>query len=190
MASDGVEVEIKIPVSEELFAELKNKLKSIANFKEASDQADDYYIPAHRDFLAEKYPFEWLRIRKKEDKFILTYKHYYPERAEENTHCDEYETKLEDPGQLENIFSALNFKKIVSVNKHRLVYQYKNEFEVVLDIVKELGCFIEVEAIKNFGSIQTTRQKLFEFAKALGINVSRADKRGYPYLMMKKKGLI
>jgi adenylate cyclase class IV len=60
----------------------------------------------------------------------------------------------------------------------------------VLDIVKELGYFMEIEAMKNFGSVEETRKKLFEFAKNLGINVSKPDERGYAFLMAKKKGLV
>ena len=67
---------------------------------------------------------------------------------------------------------------------------HKDEFEIALDKVKDLGLFIEIEAIKDFGSVEKTRRELFEFAKSLGINVKNVDKRGYPYLLMRKRGLI
>jgi len=59
--------------------------------------------------------------------------------------------------------------------------------EISLDIVKKLGYFIEIEAIKEFGSIEKTREKLFEFAKDLEIDLSKIEKRGYPLLLIKKK---
>ena len=63
-------------------------------------------------------------------------------------------------------------------------------FEISLDSVKELGHFIEIEAMKDFGGVEATREKLFEFAKNLGVDTSNLDLRGYPYQLMKKKGLI
>ena len=62
--------------------------------------------------------------------------------------------------------------------------------EIALDKVRELGHFIEIEAKKNFGSIEATREKLFQFAKDLGIDITKTDLRGYPFLLMEKKGLI
>ena len=66
---------------------------------------------------------------------------------------------------------------------------FQDEFEIGLDTVKDLGFFIEIESIKDFGSVEKTRKKIFEFAELLGIDHSR-ELRGYPFLLMKKKGLI
>ena len=183
-----MEIEIKIPISEVLFHELKDKLSP--SFRGNKVQVDDYYTPIHRDFVNREYPFEWLRLRRKGDKSILTYKHFYPEGVEVNTHCDEFETHVEDSLQLEKIFHVLNFKKLVTVENDRSTFVIGDEFEVALDNVKGLGYFIEVEALKNFGSINLAREKLFEFAESLGVDVSNPDKRGYPYLMLKRNGLI
>lgn len=190
MANDNVEIEIKIPLDEDTFFKVKEEIKEIAKFEKSSYQIDDYFTPAHRNFVGPKFPFEWLRIRKRSNKVILTYKHYYPENAEITTYCDEFETEIKDKEQLEKIFSALDFKKLVTVEKEREVYVYNNEFEISLDIVKNLGYFIEIESMKDFGSVGTTRKKLSEWAKTLGIDISKTDKRGYPFLIMKKKGLI
>jgi adenylate cyclase class 2 len=190
MVNNNIEIEIKIPLDEDIFFKVKEKLQKIAKFVKKSKQIDEYFTPAHRDFVEPKFPFEWLSIRKRGNKIILNYKHYYPENVEVTTHCDEFETEIKDPEQLEKIFSVLDFKKLVTVEKERETYICNDEFEIVLDKVKDLGFFIEIEAIKDFGSIENTREKLFEFAKNLGIDVSKTDKRGYPYLLMKKKGLI
>jgi len=190
MANDNIEIEIKIPLDEDTFFKVKEEVKEIAKFEKSSYQIDDYFTPAHRNFVESQFPFEWLRIRKRSNKVILTYKHYYPENAEITTYCDEFETEIKNKEQLEKIFSALDFKKLVTVEKEREVYVYNNEFEISLDIVKDLGYFIEIESMKDFGSVDTTRKKLSEWAKTLGIDISKTDKRGYPFLIMKKKGLI
>lgn len=190
MANDDVEVEIKVPLDGKEFSDAKEKLKSIAKYAESSSQADTYFSPAHRNFVEPEFPFEWLSIRKRGNKSFLNYKHFYPENAEAKTHCDEFETELGKSEQLEKLFSAINLQKLVTVEKERETYRFKDEFEIALDTVKNLGHFIEIEAIKNFGSVGAAREKISEFARNLGIDVSKADKRGYPYLLMKKKGLI
>lgn len=190
MTHNNQEIEIKIPLGKKQFLSVRRKIKKIAKFIKKTSQEDTYYTPAHKNFVKPKYPFEWLSIRKRGDNIELNYKHYYPEHAETHTHCDEYETKLGHEDQVEKIFKALNIKKLVTVNKIRETYNYKNELEIALDQVRELGYFIEIESLKSFGYIQKTRERLFDFAKSLKIDIKIMDKRGYPYLLINKKGLM
>lgn len=190
MAKNDIEVEIKILLEEDSFLKVKEQMKKTAKFVKNSHQVDEYFTPAHRNFIEQKFPFEWLSIRKRGDKTILSYKHYYPEDADIKTHCDEFETEINNPDKIEKIFSALNLKKLVKVEKEREVYIHNDEFEIALDVVSELGNFIEIESMKDFGGVEATREKLFEFAANLGLDVSKADKRGYPFLLMRKKGLM
>ena len=190
MAHNDVEVEVKMPVDEKTFLGVKNKLSKIAKFVRKIGQEDTYFTPIHRNFVEPKYPFEWLSIRKRGDKVIINYKHFHPENVEVTTHCDEFETEVNSNDKLEKIFSALNLTKLVTVKKEREVYVYKDEFEIALDDVKELGNFIEIEALKHDGSVEAVRKRLLEFAEELGIDTSKEDMCGYPCLLMKKKGLI
>jgi len=190
MTKDDIEIEIKVPIDKILFSSIKTKVKELAIFKGSSKQIDVYYTPIHRNFIEPEYPFEWLSIRNRDNKTILNYKHFYPENVKSTTHCDEFEVSIENLEQLQKTFEALNFKKLITVNKEREVYVYKDEFEIGLDNVEELGHFIEIETIKDFGSVELARQELFEFAKKLGVDTSRTDKRGYPYLLLEKKGLM
>jgi len=187
------EIEIRLKLDKKSFLDLRRRVRKIARLKKKSREIDDYFTPFHRNFVKSKYPFEWLRIGKRGNQNLITYKHFYPEYADYHTHCDEFETKIDNADSLKKIFSALNFKKLITVDKKREVYNYKNEFEISLDEVKNLGYFLEVEAKKDFGGVKKTRKKIFEFAKKLGLDLSKEDKeisRGYPYLLMKKKGLI
>lgn len=45
--------------------------------KSSSHQVDEYFTPAHRDFLKPKNPNEWLRIRNQDDTFSVTYKNLH-----------------------------------------------------------------------------------------------------------------
>lgn len=76
------------------------------------------------------------------------------------------------------------------MEKERQIYVFENKFETALDKVKELGHFIEIEAIKNLGSVEKTREELHEFAERLGIDPSNEDHKGYPRKLMLKKGLL
>ncbi|MBT3406162.1 class IV adenylate cyclase [Candidatus Woesearchaeota archaeon] len=190
MASDNIEVEIKIPVSEMFFSSVKAVLKQKAKFAGVSNQTDEYFTLSNRDFVEPDYPFEWLSIRKRGNKAILNYKHFHPENVEITTHCDEYESEVANPEMIKKMFSELNIKSLIVVNKKRETYVFNDEFEIALDEVAELGFFVEIEALKDFGGVSLTRQKLEEFAKQLGIDHIDTDKRGYPYLLLEKKGLI
>ena len=186
MAHNNIEVEIKIQLDKTSFYKLKDKVAKVAKFEGQSQQKDDYYSPQHRDFTAPKLPFEWLSIRSRAGKTILNYKHHYPENSENRTHCDEFETEIKNPTSLKKIFRVLNFRPLVTVEKERETYNYNGEFEILLDTVKDLGYFVEIEAIKDFGGVERTREKIFELAKFLGIDASKSNKGGYAFLMMKK----
>jgi len=190
MANNNIEIEIKVPVDKSLFLEVKSKLGKIARFEKDVKQKDDYFTPVHRSFTAPEFPYEWLSIRKRDGKCIVNYKHFYPENVEVTAYCDEFETEIGNAGGVEKMFSALNFKKLVSVEKEREVFVFKDMFEIALDNVKGLGYFIEIEAVKDLGSVENARKEIAEFAKTLGVEGSKADKRGYPFLLMEKKGLI
>ncbi len=190
MAHNNKEIEIKISVDRKTFVSAEKRLKKIARFEKLSEQKDEYFTPAHRNFVGRKYPHEWFSLRRRSNKAIVNYKRFYPEGSEIFTHCDEFEAEISNPGHFGRILDSLNMKKLVVVSKKRKTYLYKEDFEIALDYVNDLGYFIEIEALKDFGGVEKTRKKLFEFARQLGIKKIEADKRGYPYLLMEKKGLI
>ena len=190
MAHDNTEVEIKIPVDEKTFAIAREMLVKVATNKGTSRHSDTYFTPSHRNFVELRFPFEWLSIRRRGDNAFLTYKRWHPHNSENQTHCDEFESIIGNPEQLGRVLSALNFRELVTVEKTREVFIYNNELEIALDVVKGLGRFIEIESLKDFGGVEETRKKLIDFSARIGIPNPRMDKRGYPYELMKKRGLI
>jgi adenylate cyclase class 2 len=189
MAFDNIEIELKFRVTESLFSWIHEHLKASAVSKAQIRQVDHYFVPSGRDFLKEEYPFEWLSIRERGDRCILNYKHFFPERAEKHSHCNEYECVISDPQKMTKIFEALDITCVVSVDKLRETFELENA-EIVLDRVTNLGAFVEIEATKQHGSIANTRQDLIEIAKRLRLDSPEAmqDFRGYPFLLLAQKG--
>jgi predicted adenylyl cyclase CyaB len=190
MAHDDIEVEIKLQLDKDSYQSVKEKLKALAEQKNTSHQIDEYFTPHHKDFLDYDYPYEWLRIGQRSGKTILNYKHWYPENECPFTHCDEFQTEVSCPERLRKIFKAIDMKPLVTVDKQRETFIYKDELEIVLDTVKDLGHFMEIETIKDFGSIEKAREQLFAFAKLLNLSTDKVVNRGYPYLLMDKLGLL
>ena len=68
----NIEIEIKVKIDD--IEGVRKKVNNLGKLIKSIDQIDDYYIPCHRDFFAEKpHPVEWLRIRSNPDKTIFEY---------------------------------------------------------------------------------------------------------------------
>ncbi|SRR4030042_2416756 len=190
MAQNNIEVEIKTKLTKSKFDEIKKLLHKNSKFIKSSHHVDDYYIPKHRNFLKPKYPYEWLSVRTRNGKTLLNYKCWHPKGKEYTKYCDEFETEIVDKGQLEKILKVLDVKRVISVDKQRLTYTYKNKFEIALDEVKTLGYFIEVEALKHKRDINKTHEELINFAKSLGVKRFINIPGGYAAEILRKKKLL
>ena len=187
MAKNNIEVEIKIPVSKSLFEKAKRSVKKIGKYISYSREIDKYVNAPHRNFLAKNPTEEFLRVRSKKGGDYFTYKHGYWNSKNEHTHSDEFETKVESLKELEKILKVLNFKNILLIDKQREIYKVNSSFEISLDRVKGLGYFIEIESLKGFGNHDKAMEKIYTFAKELGLNPTKRDSKGYVTLMMEKK---
>lgn len=190
MAQDNVEVEVKVKVTKSEFLDIKTKIKKTCKFIKTSHHIDTYYSPIQQSFLKPKYPYEWLSIRQRDKKILLNFKHWYPEGAKHTTHCDEYETEIQNKDQMERILTALSIKKLVTIDKKREVYIYKSKIELAFDEVKGLGYFIEAESLRNTGGVEKTYNELEEFVKSLGIKKVVTIPGGYAAATLRKKGLM
>ncbi|QQS39100.1 class IV adenylate cyclase [Candidatus Woesebacteria bacterium] len=186
MANKDIEIEIKLPLKNALevkkFLNKKGKLVARDIF-----QKDTYFVPIHRNFLDVKFPFEWLRLRESSKGFSLNYKHFYPENVKKTDYCDEYETKIDDVTVMKKILQSLDIKEIVTVEKTRTTWIFEG-VEVVVDKVKNLGDFIELEAKTYFENPRDGKKLLFETLKKLNARVGEEDLRGYPFRILEMKG--
>ncbi len=184
----NIEVEIKVKVND--LEEIKNKVSAIGNLIKSIKQVDEYYIPCHRDFFAQKpHPTEWLRIRTNPDKSIFEYDLSVNKNTDGEQECaEEYETEISNPEELRKILNFLDFKKIITVEKQR-EYWVCGNIEVALDNVKNLGYFVEAEARGDFKSNAEAKTACIKFLEGLGIkDVGRNQiNKGYPVLILENK---
>ena len=184
-----IEVELKFQIMNS--TNVITYLKNVAEFKYESFQHDVYYNPPHRDFLADKTNIsEWLRVRIEKDGAQITYKDWQPRDNPIKTHCVELETIVGSYEQLSRILEALDFKQLVDVKKTRRAWEYLDT-EISLDIVEDLGEYLEVEYKgSKLNDIKAIREHLHTVVREIGAKTGEPDLKGYPFGLLKKKRLI
>jgi adenylate cyclase class 2 len=177
------EVELQIIIKNPI--EVEKKLRKVGKFVGARRQVDKYFVPPYRDFFKKEPPIEYLRVRFEKGKNHLNYSflHFGKDRWLKAT--DEYETFVEKPEIVEEIFKKIGLIPKVTVIKTRKYFDCIN-FEVTLDKVKGLGNFMEIEAKKSFGSIEKTRKACLDFLSKLNIKYEMRAQMGYPRMVYRK----
>jgi adenylate cyclase class 2 len=178
----NIEIELKARLDNP--KQVEAKLKKIARFVRQKRQKDVYYVPKSKDFFAIKKTKEYLRVRYDEGKDQLAY-HVCSYLSEEKQSTKEFEVYVDNPRLTETILKGIGFRRRVVVYKTRRYYSMSG-FEVVLDNVKGLGSFIEVEAKKDFGGIDKTMERCREVLKRLGLEKVKKINKGYPDLILGK----
>lgn len=88
----------------------------------------------------------------------------------------------------------INFKwfknqRGIYLKKERKIFLYKNNIEISLDLVDNLGYFIELE-ILNHENIDKTIKQINEFIEKFSITESMRNYEGYSYLLFNEKNWI
>lgn len=178
-------IEIEIQVQVENIEPLREFLKAQAKLIGTNRQVDEYFTPAHRDFIATRPTAEWLRLRDADGTYSINYKNWHHGANGKSNHCDEYETPVGDIDQLRRIFSAIDIKPIVKVDKTRTVYRHE-DYEISLDTVEGLGDFVEVEFKGGASGDDAKRitDEMLEFLKKHGVGEIRRNYVGYPFQLL------
>lgn len=181
MAFRNKEIEIKVSVEkpEKLVGFLNKNAKHVGRSK----QLDEYFVPAHRNFISAKPIKEWLRLRSEDNAATLNYKNWIYDKRGLSVECKEFESKVSDPQQLKSIFSVLNFRPIVKVDKVRDSWIYK-EYEISVDEVEGLGAFVEIEFRGKSGNSKKTVAQMIDFLKSKKVGKIRRNYQGYPFLLL------
>lgn len=179
MKDKEIEIQVRIQESENL----KSFLEKEADFISENRQEDEYYTPAHRDFIAIKPIEEWLRVRDENGKYSLTYKKWIYENGI-GIYADEYEVEVSNKETAKKILKSIDAKPLITVLKNRRKYLYKN-YEVAFDQVVGLGDFVEIEykGNKEVDPKQTTLE-MINFLKNLNCGKIEINNGGYPMLLL------
>lgn len=182
---NNTEIEIKVKV--ERVDRLLQFLKESGQYKKSSTQVDEYYSPAHRNFVVAEPIKEWLRLRNDDGAYSLNYKNWQYGEDGKAYHCDEYEIVIDSQSKAAHILDSLNFVHLVTVSKKREVYVYKN-YEVALDSVDHLGDFVEVEfkgVVESEPKVVAEEMK--KFIESTGAVILSQDFAGYPIALIRQK---
>lgn len=177
------EIEIKLQIDEEKYYRLTEILKEIGKLSEEKHQIDIYYSPENESFY--NAGDRCLRIRTEGIKSIISYKQIYDENTSKQF-IEEFETSIENSNMMDRILRALKFRSEIIIDKYRIEYLIDARFKVALDKVKNLGCFIEIENINEFETLENRNQALIEFAKELSLDISQRNIEGYSNMMFRK----
>jgi adenylate cyclase class 2 len=179
----NIEVEIQAIIKNPKAAE--RKIRKAGKFVKSREQTDQYFVLPQKNFFAQDPPTEYLRVRHEKDKSHLNYSHLLFGRNGWLRATEEYETVVEKPEVVEEVFKKIGLIPKVKVVKTRQFFRCGN-FEVTLDQIKGLGNFMEVEAKKDFGGINKTRRACEDFLDSLKISYEVKKDMGYPRMLYKK----
>ena len=183
------EIEILVEVYDDI-NNVKEKLKKL-EYIGLKHTIDEYYYDPKRDELK---PDEnnqlnhCLRLRTKDNEYCITYK----DDVFDNDiwlYSNEYETKIENIDITREIFNKLGLKKFIEIDNKKETYKY-NDYEIVIEDVKDLGLFMEVEYCTDDDvDIKKIKNEIQLFIDSLELNVSEELNIGKPEMYMKKHNI-
>lgn len=181
----------EIEILVELMASIDDAKKalSIFNYQGAKKTLDVYYFDPLRENLkmnnSDKI-LECCRVRTKNEKSYVTYKvDIY--NGDLWSHSDEYETEVQDANSIHSILNCLGLKELVTIvnTKHTFISE---KYEIVVEDVVDLGCFLEVELLEvpKEKTIEELKNEIFIFISGLGLKIGPELNSGKPELLLIK----
>lgn len=172
-------LEIEVKVKADLKAVEKRLIEEGANLVSEERQIDSYYNAPHRDFSQTD---EALRLRSVGRKDMLTYKG--PRLA--TVSKSRKEITLSVPRKpIEELLGSLGFSKFGQVIKSRRNYEL-GDLSVSLDNVKNLGTFMEIEALAEERDFEFHEKRVIELLEKLGFSQGEIIKQSYLELIYSK----
>ena len=175
-----IEIQVKIGTS----ATLRTFLEKNAKFVSENRQIDEYFTPAHEDFVKVRPIAEWFRIRDERGSFSVNYKNWHSDDKGIGQYADEFETVVGDKATMRKILLALDFKPLVTVDKTRKKYLFE-DYEIAFDTVVGLGDFVEIE-YKGSKTVdpKATTDGMIAFLRGLDCGTIEVNNGGYPMLLL------
>ena len=183
------EIEVLVEVYDDILS-IKNKFKKF-DYKGLKNTIDEYYYDPKRDTLKpdkDNQLSHCLRVRSKNNEYSITYKDDVFDNGKW-LYSNEYETKVESVAMIKEIFNKLGLVKFIEINNKKETYTYNN-YEIVIEDVKDLGIFMEVEYCTNEDvDVKLIKKEIQNFIDSLELNVSEELNMGKPEMYMKKHNI-
>ena len=129
-----------------------------------------------------------MRLRQKNNEYSITYKDDVFDNGKW-LYSNEYESVVESLDMIKEIFNRLGLIKFIEINNEKETY-ICDDYEIVLENVKDLGIFIEVEYCTNDDvDVKEIKKNIQSFIDKLGIKVSPELTMGKPEMYMKKHNI-
>ncbi len=176
------EVEVKVALDD--VTSWRSKFEN-ANFNFVSDtkQDDRIFLPPgfNYDGIVPGTPV--IRVRSEDDKkFTLTLKKKLVNELDKI----EIELVINDPEQAAELIRGVGYKEILRIKKHRIKFK-KDDIELCLDEVEELGGFVEVERmVENNADSTVIQAQLLELLSDMSVDIGRRTPKGYDSLLYEK----
>ncbi len=185
--SMNIEVEVKMGLSSENQQKLELWLAHHALYKGTLHQVEDYLVnPLSAEWEYShgfKDTMKTFRVRRTPKGHYVCHKYCHRDDQNRVTHRDEYETIVADADVVLAVFKALvPGLEVTHIEKVRKVYMY-NDLEIVLDVIDELGSFVEIEVKSQVADIQSAHELIYSLLKMIGITEYREYSRSYVHML-------
>ena len=91
---------------------------------------------------------------------------------------------------LNNIINKLGLKELLTIQNSKRTY-VNDKYEIVLETVKDLGYFLEVEYCTNEDvDVKEVKKEIQKFIDSLELNVSEELNMGKPEMMIRKNNIV
>lgn len=103
------------------------------------------------------------------------------------SHSDEYETSCGDFDTMRILLEKIGLQELVRIDNEKHVFTTE-DYEIVLEDVKDLGLYLEVEKRGHVddANIEEAKQEIRSFIQSLGIVCGEEQNAGKPELMLRK----
>lgn len=184
MAKDMYEIEVKVRADHDhvrgrLVTRNASRLGRVV-------QEDTYYSHPDRNFADTD---EALRIRREhaDEKTTARVTYKGPLVDAESKTREEFETDIENGETMGQILERLGYDPVSTVHKERERYEYEG-YDIMLDIVKGLGEFVEVETTAPKASLEEKRKSAMEILERLGLDPDDQQRTSYLELLLESNG--
>lgn len=175
-----MEIEVKATIQN--LISIKQQLQKIGvRFNKPIQQVDHYFKFKDREWEPQGPGSPLLRVRKTGEKLELTAKKLTKRKGV----WEEYETTVSNKN-IFNILSAIGFVDVLVITKTRLTGNYK-QYQLCLDMIKELGSYIEIETFGKDG--KRIQKEIITFLESIGIQTQQIERRGYAQILFERMGI-